>query len=137
MGAARATSDNGDLGATTQTMRPIRDLLLQLPLLTVTPELDIDYVAADPALLVQLADNAEKTMRTIHLGLSAVGLLLAHSAPEVETREISGDAMEALGWLIAGLGEFAAVVHCISGACRHHTADYSPDTIDHVPNARA
>ena len=115
----------------------MRDLLLQLPLLTVTTELDIDYVAADPALLVQLADNAETAMRTIHLGMSAMGQLLARSAPEIECREMSGDAVEALGWLMAELGEFAAVAHCIAVACRRHTADYSPDIIDHIPNARA
>lgn len=122
--------------ATTQAMRPMRDLLLQLPLLTVTPELDIDYAAADPALLVQLADNAETAMRTIHLGLSAVGLLLAHSAPEIETGDIPGDATEALGWLLAELGEFAATAHCVSVACRRHTADYAPSIPKIIPNVR-
>lgn len=136
MGTMRASRDNGGLCTTTQAMRPMRDLLLQLPLLTVTRELDIDYAAADPALLVQLADNAETAMRTIHLGLSAVGLLLAHSAPEIETRDISADATEALGWLMAELGEFAAVAHCIAIACRRHAADYSPRTVKIIPNVR-
>lgn len=136
MEAPRATCDNGGVRAITQAMRPMRDFLLQLPLLTVTPELDIDYAAADPALLVQLADNSETAMRTIHLGLSAVGLLMAHSAPEIETGDISGDATEALGWLLAELGEFAATAHCISVACRKHTADYAPSTHKIIPNVR-
>lgn len=85
--------------------------------------------------LVQVADNSETTTHTIHLGLSAVGLLLAHSAPEIRTREISADATEALGWLIAEPGEFTVVAPCISVACRHQTADYSPGIIDHIPNA--
>jgi hypothetical protein len=38
--------------------RPTRDLLLQLPVLPVTPDHRIDYEAADSATLVQLAVNA-------------------------------------------------------------------------------
>lgn len=136
MGATRATRDNGGLCATTQATRPVRDLLLLLPHLAVTTKSDIDYAAADPALLLQLADNAETAMRTIHLGMSAMGRLLARSAPEIECREMSGDAVEALGWLMAELGEFAAVVHCIAVACRRHTADYAPRTTKIIPNVR-
>jgi hypothetical protein len=109
---------------------------LLLPHLMATDEADIDYAAADPALLVLLADNAETTMRIVHLGLSALGLLLANSAPEVETQEISGDAVEALGWLMAELGELAAVSHCIAVACRRHTADYAPRTTKTISNVR-
>lgn len=136
MGTMHASRENTRSPATIGTTRPIRDLLLQLPLLTVTSELDIDYAAADPALLVQLADNAETAMRTIHLGISATGQLLARSAPEIECREVCGDAVEALGWLMAELGEFAAVAHCIAIACRRHTADYSPRTTKIIPNVR-
>jgi len=116
--------------------RPLRDLLLQLPHLTLTAELDIDYSAAEPALLAQLADNAEIVMRISHMGISAMGMLLAHSAPEIEVREIPGDAVEAVGWLMAELGEFAAIAQCIAVACRRHTADYAPRTAKHIPNAR-
>ena len=40
-------------------MRPTRQLLLRLPLLPTTPDYRIDYEAADPALLVQLAEHAK------------------------------------------------------------------------------
>ena len=116
--------------------RPLRDLLLQLPLLQVTPDGEIDYAATDPALLVQIAHNAETSMHTLHLGLSAVGVLLAHSAPEIETRDIAGDAIEALGWCISEWGEFAIVAHSLSAACRRYTADYKPRTTKDVPNVR-
>ena len=116
--------------------RPMRDLLLLLPYLTVGAAQDIDYEAADPGLLVQLAARAETAMRTIHLGISASGHLLARSAPEIECREISGDAVEALGWLIAELGDFAAVAQCLAAACRKYTVDYAPQEITFIHNAR-
>ena len=39
--------------------RPLRDLLLLMPLLPVGDRADIDYNAADPALLKQIAANAD------------------------------------------------------------------------------
>ena len=47
----------------------MRDLLLQLPLLTARPGEAIQYEEADAFLLVQIADHAELAMNTIHLGL--------------------------------------------------------------------
>ena len=136
MCAKRMSGDHSGSPGTIGTSRPIRDLLLLLPHLPVTARSDIDYSAANPALLVQLANNAETAMRTIHLGMAAIGQLLARSAAEIECREMSGDSVEALGWLMAELGEFAAIVHCIAVACRRHTADYSPRTTKIIPNVR-
>lgn len=116
--------------------RPLRDLLLSMPYLSVTPEAEIDYAAADPALLVQLAEDAEITLNTIHRGVSAIGLLMAYTAPESETRDLSADVTEALGFLLAELGDFAAVAHCLSAACRRFTADYAPQVNRHVRSAR-
>ena len=106
----------------------MRDLLLQLPLLTARPGEAIQYEEADPFLLVQIAENAEVAMNTIHLGLSAVGQILARAAPEVETGEISSDATEALGWLLAELGDlrprrFASPLHAAA----------TPPTLRHQP----
>lgn len=116
--------------------RPMRDLILQLPLLNVTPTLEIDYPAADAALLVQVADNAETAMHVVQLGLSAVGQLLVRAAPEVETGEISGDAIEALGWLMSELGEFSATAFALAFACRRFTHDYAPYQSRPVAGAR-
>jgi len=116
--------------------RPMRDLLLLLPYLNVGAMQDIDYEAAAPDVLLQLAERAETAMRTIHLGVSAIGHLLVRSAPEIECREISGDAVEALGWLIAELGDVAAVAQCLATACRKYTVDYAPEEITFIHNAR-
>ena len=116
--------------------RPLRDMLLQLPLLPVSANQDVDYDAADPALLVQLGDNADRTMRTIHQGIAALGRLLVYVSPEVGTGEFPADAMEALGWLLAELGDLAATAHAIGTSCQRFTSDYSPATTKDVPNAR-
>lgn len=119
-----------------QIPRPMRDLILQLPLLNVTPTLEIDYPAADAALLVQVADNAETAMHVVQLGLSAVGQLLVRAAPEVEAGEISGDSIEALGWLMSELGDFSATAFALASACRRFTTDYAPYQVRQVPGAR-
>lgn len=121
---------------TEETPRPMRDLILQLPLLNVTPSLEIDYPAADAALLVQVADNAETAMHVVQLGLSVVGQLLVRAAPEVEAGEISGNSIEALGWLMSELGDFSATAFALASACRRFTSDYAPYQSRHVPGAR-
>jgi hypothetical protein len=115
--------------------RPMRDLLLQLPLLTANPAEVIQYEEADAVVLAQIADNAETAMNVIHLGLSAVGHVLAHAAPEVGS-DIGSDTVEALGRLMEELGSFAATAFSLSAACRHHTADFSPPMHRTVASAR-
>ena len=117
------------------TTRPTRDLLLQLPLLPTTSDHRIDYDAADPASLVQLAENAETVMNTINMGLSAVGTILAHAASEVGS-EIGGDTIEALGWFIAETSDVSAALLSLVMACRHHTADYAPPKSQRTPMTR-
>ena len=115
--------------------RPTRQLLLRLPLLPTTPKHSIDYEAADPALLVQLADDAETVVNTISMGLSALGTILAHAASEVGS-EISSDTIEAIGWYIAESSDASATLLSLIAACRHHTADYAPLQPQPAPLAR-
>lgn len=115
--------------------RPARDFLLRLPLLKAGPLNEIDYEASDPDLLVQIASNAEVCQATIHLGISSIGSLLAQAAPEIEAAEISGDAIESLGRLIAELGDIASVAHSLATACRRYTVDYVPKATRKVGNA--
>ena len=114
---------------------PTRDLLLQLPLLPVTPDHRIAYEAADPASLFQLAENAETVMNTINMGLSAVGTLLAHAASEVGS-EIGSDTIKALGWFIAETSDVSASLLSLVMACRHYTADYAPPKPQRAPIAK-
>lgn len=115
--------------------RPTRDLLLQLPLLTANGKSEIDYAVSDPALLLQLAGNAEIVVDTIHRGFSAIGQILAHAAPEVGN-EISTDSMESLGWFMAEISDLAATAFVLSTACHRHTADYVPKKVKTIANTR-
>lgn len=114
--------------------RPIRQLLLRLPLLPTTLDHRIDYEAADSALLLQLADDAATVVNTINQGLSALGVILAHSACEIGS-EIGSDTIEAIGWYIAESSDASATLLNLIAACRHHTADYSPPEPQQAPLA--
>ena len=106
--------------------RPLRDLLLLMPLLTVNDRGDLDYDASCPGLLKQVAANADLSMRTLHRGTAAIGRLLVAVSPEIGTGEFSADAMESVGWLLAEIGDLAATAQCLSVACHRYTADYAP-----------
>lgn len=115
----------------------ICNLLLLMPHLPVTETSEIDYAAADPALLVQLADAAESTLLIIHLGTSGIGLLLAKSAMEAFNDEAIANYIETLGWLVAELNAFAEVVHKMAVTCRRLTHDYAPQGIAAtIPNVK-
>jgi hypothetical protein len=114
----------------------MRDMLLLLPMLKIGPENEIDYAATEANVLVQIALNAEVCQKTVQLGVSAIGHLLAHAAPEIELAEIPGDAIEAIGWLLAEIGDLASTAHCLATACRRYTADYIPGDSGRVPNVK-
>lgn len=114
----------------------IRNLFLLMPYLPVTTSAEIDYKAADPALLVQMADTAEATILMVHVSVSAIGQLLSRLTLFGSNDEVGADAVEALGWLLAELGDFAAVAFHIARACRVHTLDFAPDNIVITPNVR-
>lgn len=112
------------------------NLTLLMPHLSVTPTGEIDYAAADPALLVQLADAADALLLITHIGTFAVGRLLAHAEIEPLGDETVADSVEALGWLVAELNDMAGPLHRISAACRRHTYDYAPDAVTTISLAR-
>ena len=111
------------------TMRPARDLLHQLPLLPIRPDFSVDYEAADAALLLAVAENGETVMNAFQLGLSALGLILAHASPEVGS-EIGSDTIEALGWFMAETADIASALLVLTRSCRHYTSDYAPAKVD-------
>ena len=106
--------------------RPLRSLLLLLPLLSAQPGSKVDYGVADPDLLVQLAEDAEAVIGTVQLGSSAIGQLMAHAAPEIEDRTVCSDTVEALGWLLSELNDAAASLMVLMAECKQSTVDYAP-----------
>lgn len=105
----------------------ICNLLLLMPHLPLTTESEVDYSAADPALLVQLADAGDAAFLIIHIGTAAIGRLLARAATDPFGEEELADVAESLGWLVAELNDLATVAHKISGRCRQLTYAYAPE----------
>lgn len=91
-------------------MRPIRQLFRQLSVLT-------EGQGRAGALIV-LANSAESAMRTIHLGLAALGQLVARSSLDIQDGTVSAESMENLGFLMAELGDLAAECMRIASECR-------------------
>lgn len=120
----------------TNTERPIRDLLLLMPHLPIRNSCEIEYEAADADLLVDIARHAETTLRTVHLGTSAIGELLVYASPEIGTGEFPANTIEAIGWLLADLGDLAATAHLLMAGCEHCISDYAPLRVKHIPPAR-
>ena len=116
--------------------RPLRDLLLLMPLLPVSDRGEIDYNAAAPELLNQIGANADLTMRTLHRGTAAIGRLLVTISPEIGTGEFSADGMESVGWLISELADLAVTAQCLSVACHRYTSDYAPATQKYITPTR-
>lgn len=116
--------------------RPLRDLLLLMPLLSVSDRGEIDYNAATPDLLVQIGANADLSMRTLHRGTASIGRLLVAVSPEIGTGEFSAATVESLGWLLVELGDLASTAQCLSVACHRYTADYVPETPKYIAPAR-
>lgn len=106
--------------------RHMLHLLQCLPQLPMTPQREIDYPAADPALLVAVAVDAEPTMNVVHLGVGAIGQLLAGSGVDNEDGTIDAACIESLGNLIAELGALASGCMALAARCRHETVDYTP-----------
>lgn len=109
-----------------EAIQPMRGLLRKLPRLPMTRKQEIDFPAADPALLVDIADDAETLMGALHNGTAAIGQLLANSAVMVEDGTISAGCLEALGFLLSEMGDMGAGLMTLAAACRHATADYEP-----------
>jgi hypothetical protein len=104
----------------------LSNFLLLTPRVPITATGEVDYLAADPALLVQLADAADSSLLLIHISTSAIGRLLAQAATAAFSQEHGADNVEAIGWLVAELIDVAATAHKISAACRRLTYDYAP-----------
>ena len=104
--------------------RPLRDLITRLPLLPISAQGEIDYPAADVRLLVELREDAESTIQVIHLGVSAIGLLLAHSSVEIEDGTVGADSVSAVGFLLCEVVDLAASLMTLAAQCRHETSDW-------------
>jgi hypothetical protein len=96
---------------------PMRELLNHLrQLQTVTGRNGSTSIPA--SLRTPLSENAEIVMAVCQNGMAALGQLLAHSSPVIEDGTVSADSLEALGWLIAELGDLTAYCLVLAADCR-------------------
>ena len=116
--AQRIDSDSARSQSTrTIAVHPMRDLLIQLR--KVQPEVTITGTTAIPhRLRAPMAESAETVMAVCQNGMAALGHLLAHSSPVIEDGTVGADSVEALGWLIAELGDMTAYCLVLAAECR-------------------
>jgi len=117
--------------------RPLHDLLLLLPLLAIeqeepTPDENvaiapkIDWLGSDAAVVAAIATEAGRVSLAAAHGITAIGHLLTTSAPEIELSDIGAETVEAVGRVLAELGELAALCGYLEASARHVTRDYEP-----------
>lgn len=99
----------------------MRDLLRQLPRLHTDGQGNVDYANSDQALVAATGQNAACMASALHMGMGAIGHLLATSAPQIEDGSVGSDAIEALGWLMAELGDLGAELAVMALQCRRCT----------------
>jgi len=104
--------------------RPLRDLLRHLPSLPIGASGEPVWAAADPDLLVSLAESAELVLQIVHSGFAAIGLLQSHTSQQIEDGELKATHAAALGRLVVELGEVLAYAQALAVECRRYTADY-------------
>ncbi len=96
---------------------PTRDLLNHLrELAPVSGRNESDPISF--ALKQSLSEDAETVMAVCQNGMAALGQLLAHSSPVIEDGTVSAESVEALGWLIAELGDLTAYCLVLAADCR-------------------
>ena len=115
----------------------MRELLEKLPSLQLNAQGDTDFLASSPVLLAAIAENADDAAACINRGLSAIGSLLAHSAPQIEDGTIAYDAIEAIGWLFAELGSVTAECIGLSAQCRQANATRKANELKTLASRRA
>jgi hypothetical protein len=105
-------------------IRPLRDLLQLLPQLQTDKAGHVDLTHTPLPVLSKLIEHAEDCSSTLHRGISAIGSLLAHAATEIEDGTIGSDSVEALGWLLAELGDYGAACFMLAAQCRKAKATH-------------
>lgn len=102
--------------------RPLRDLLVRLPLLATDASGRLDLLASPSSLVSEIAQHAETCVKVINLGVAALGNIIPYAAPEIEDGTIAMGTVEALGWLLAELSEVAVSCLVLSAECRQANA---------------
>ena len=99
-------------------LRHMQALVELLPRLELDAAGEPDTRTTEAEVLGGIAEHASASATAINVGLSAVGSLMAHAAPQYEDGSMNSDAIEALGSLFAELGAASAVFVRLAAACQ-------------------
>jgi hypothetical protein len=96
----------------------MRDIFQQLRRLPTNGRGEADFETPEGADLAALAASADTAVRAIHLGLGALGQLVARSSTDIADGSVPPESMANLGFLMSELGDLAAECMWISAQCR-------------------
>jgi hypothetical protein len=88
------------------------------------PELDFD--AANPYQVRALREALQEVTGVFHGAVHAIGQLMAFSSVDIETGLVSQDSIEALGWVLALMGDSCAFATVLEQQCVVALADFNP-----------
>jgi hypothetical protein len=106
-----------------QAHRPMHGLLQFLWQRAFPLEEEFDISIIPTEILRQAISDADDCAGALQLGVSAIGYLIAYSAPQIEDGTISSDTIEALGWLFSELGELGGFSMEVASYCRRAQGD--------------
>jgi hypothetical protein len=98
--------------------RPLRDLIVRLPLLVTDRQGKLDLLGSSPSVVLEIAERAETSVKAINLGIAAVGNLWALAAEDIDDGTVAMGTVEALGWLLCELGELGGSLMVLAAECR-------------------
>ena len=105
-------------GIDAQSLRATRELFRLLPLLDTQRRGARTAPLSPSELRERLAGSCEACLRTIHLGVAALGQLIARCSLDLQDGTVDQEAIENLGFLMAELGDLASECLRIAAACR-------------------
>jgi hypothetical protein len=113
------------IAANDSTSRDASELRAAAQVLPMTmPELDFD--AANPYQVRALREALQEMVGVFQGAVHAIGQLMAFSSVDIETGLVSQDSIEALGWVLALLGDGCALATVLEQRCAVALADFNP-----------
>lgn len=134
--APTLSPDGDELPSTSESPYALHNLFMLMPYIPVDANGAIDYGAADPALLAQVAHTDEVVVLMSHMSITAIGQILSWLTLFATDDEVRADAIEVLADLLSELGELAAVAVQVSRKCWSARYDYARDVVENIPLVR-
>ncbi|RYX97748.1 MAG: hypothetical protein EOO28_02610 [Comamonadaceae bacterium] len=83
-------------------------------------DVSIDPAHTDPLVLAKLLEHANAAVQMLDRGIAAIAGLVTHAAAEIDDGTIRSHTVEALGRLLAEMGDFSAALLVLIVKCGGH-----------------